>query len=151
MHNKPLVNVCILWGKKDRPPFVHIWPHFNWPHCKNPKRSQMNTVFLWPLHGKFNFLISDWTFWHQLPLIPDETFHYNKINKMKIIHKKKKKSLRCNFLPLNKSIKSTLFSPPHSSADHRGRCSVLCAKRLFSTAVWRFYVLERPRLSRSLT
>lgn len=29
---------------------------------------------------------------------------------MKIIHKKKKKkSLRCNFLPLNKSIKSTLF------------------------------------------
>lgn len=53
---------------------------------------------------------------------------------MKIIHTHtRKKNLNlfdAIFLPLPKQkYKKVLFS--HSSADHRGRCSVLCAKRLF--------------------
>lgn len=38
--------------------------------------------------------------------------------------------------------KKVLFS--HSSADHRGRCSVLCAKRLFSLLSEGFMSLKDP-------
>lgn len=89
----------------------------------------------------------NYTSWHQggrfdTSSLWSQMRHYYKI-KMKINTQKKKKNLLdAIFFPPKQKYKKVFFS--NSSADHRGRRSVLCAKRLFSLLSEGFMSLKDP-------